>query len=92
MLAAIGFAVSDAYSASLACFAAPGAKLSAGELGQCAEIARRHIALVKPKRLIMPFYSHNQRPSWLIRLGMITYDVLSFDKKTGRFVEAFAER
>lgn len=40
--------------------------------------------LVRPKRLIMPFYSHNQRPAWLIRLGMITYDVLSFDKKTGR--------
>lgn len=40
--------------------------------------------LVKPKRLMMPLYSHNQRPSWLIRLGMIAYDVLSFDKRTGR--------
>lgn len=40
--------------------------------------------LVKPLRLIMPFYSHNQRPAWMIRLGMIAYDVLSFDKKTGR--------
>ena len=36
--------------------------------------------LVKPVRLIMPFYSRNKRPSWLIRLGMIAYDVLSFDK------------
>lgn len=36
--------------------------------------------LVKPVRLIMPFYSRNTRPSWLIRLGMIAYDVLSFDK------------
>jgi glycerol-3-phosphate dehydrogenase len=40
--------------------------------------------LVKPLRLIMPFYSHNKRPAWMIRLGMITYDVLSFDKRTGR--------
>lgn len=40
--------------------------------------------LVKPLRLIMPMYSHNKRPAWLIRLGMIAYDVLSFDKRTGR--------
>jgi glycerol-3-phosphate dehydrogenase len=38
--------------------------------------------LVKPRRLMMPFYKHNRRPSWLIRLGMITYDALSLDKKT----------
>jgi glycerol-3-phosphate dehydrogenase len=36
--------------------------------------------LVKPVRLIMPFYSRNKRPSWMIRLGMIAYDILSFDK------------
>lgn len=40
--------------------------------------------LVKPLRLIMPLYKHNQRPAWLIRLGMIAYDILSFDKRTGR--------
>jgi len=40
--------------------------------------------LVKPRRLIMPFYGHNRRPAWMIRLGMIAYDVLSFDKRTGR--------
>jgi glycerol-3-phosphate dehydrogenase len=39
--------------------------------------------LVKPLRLLMPLYAHNRRPSWLIRLGMIVYDVLSFDKRTG---------
>jgi glycerol-3-phosphate dehydrogenase len=39
--------------------------------------------LVKPLRLIMPLFAHNKRPSWLIRLGMILYDILSFDKKTG---------
>lgn len=37
--------------------------------------------LVKPVPLLMPFYARNKRPSWLIRLGMIAYDVLSFDKK-----------
>ena len=39
--------------------------------------------LVKPLRLLMPLYAHNRRPAWLIRLGMIVYDILSFDKKTG---------
>ena len=39
--------------------------------------------LVKPLRLIMPLYAHNKRPAWLIRLGMVIYDLLSFDKKTG---------
>ena len=39
--------------------------------------------LVKPLRLLMPFYAHNRRPVWLIRLGMIIYDVLSFGKRTG---------
>ena len=53
MLAAIGFAPDAAYSASLACFAAPGAKLTPGEIISCAEIARRHVALVKPKRLVL---------------------------------------
>ncbi|TDL40144.1 glycerol-3-phosphate dehydrogenase [Kocuria rosea] len=40
--------------------------------------------LVKPLRLIMPLYAHNKRPAWMIRLGMVVYDVLSFDKRTGR--------
>ncbi len=39
--------------------------------------------LVKPLRLLMPLYAHNRRPAWLIRIGMILYDLLSFDKKTG---------
>lgn len=36
--------------------------------------------LVKPVRLIMPFYSRNTRPSWMIWMGMMAYDILSFDK------------
>lgn len=38
--------------------------------------------LVKPARLLMPFFEKNKRPSWMIRIGMIGYDVLSFDKAT----------
>ncbi|WP_334172760.1 glycerol-3-phosphate dehydrogenase [Sinomonas sp.] len=38
--------------------------------------------LVKPLRLIMPMYAHSRRPAWLIRIGMLVYDALSFDKKT----------
>ena len=53
MLAAIGVAPAAAYSASLACFAAPGAKLTPSEIEACADIARRHVALVRPKRLVL---------------------------------------
>lgn len=53
MLAAIGFTPDQAYSASLACFDAPGTRISADELAACADIARRHVALAKPKRLIL---------------------------------------
>jgi uracil-DNA glycosylase family 4 len=53
MLGAIGISAGQAYSGSLACFATPGAKLSASEMDNCAEIARWHVALVKPKRLIL---------------------------------------
>jgi len=52
MLAAIGMA-GQAYSANLACFHSPGARLSAKQLEQCASAARKHIALAKPKRLLL---------------------------------------
>lgn len=38
--------------------------------------------LVKPVPLMMPFYGHNRRSKWMIRAGMIAYDILSFDKST----------
>ena len=38
--------------------------------------------LVKPVRLLMPFFAKNKRPPWMIRIGMIGYDVLSFDKQS----------
>src|SRR3990170_1532518 len=53
MLAAIGVGEDAAYSASLACFHLPGAKLDADVLERCAELMRHHIALVKPKRLLL---------------------------------------
>ena len=53
MLAAIGIPAEQAYSASLSCFHAPGARMSGAEREACAEIARRHIRLAKPKRLLL---------------------------------------
>ena len=53
MLAAVGFLPQEAYSASLSCFHAPGKKMSDKERALCAEIARRHIRLAQPKRLIL---------------------------------------
>jgi DNA polymerase len=53
MLAAIGFSPDEAYSASLSCVHAPGARMSEADRIACAEIARKHIALARPKRLLL---------------------------------------
>jgi len=53
MLAAIGISGDDAYCASLSCFHAPGAKLRGADLEACAEIAREHIRLAQPQRLLL---------------------------------------
>jgi DNA polymerase len=53
MLAAIKIPVEQAYSASLSCFHVPGTKMSAADREACAEIARQHIRLAKPKRLLL---------------------------------------
>ena len=53
MLAAIGFGSDQAYVASLSCFHSPGTRLSGKDLDACAAIARRHVALAKPKRLLL---------------------------------------
>lgn len=53
MLAAIGLEPEEAYSASLSPIHAPGSRLSDKDRSDYAEIARRHIALVKPRRLIL---------------------------------------
>lgn len=53
MLAAIKIPEDQAYSASLSCFHIPGARMSSEDRATCAEIARRHIALARPKRLLL---------------------------------------
>lgn len=53
MLASIGIAAERSYSASLNCFHQPGARMNASDRAECAEIARRHIRLAKPKRLLL---------------------------------------
>ena len=53
MLAAIGFSPEQAYVASLSCVLSPGTRLSAKDLDECAAIARRHIALARPRRLLL---------------------------------------
>ena len=53
MLAAIGIEAGNAYHASLSCFHAPGARIGRDDLEACAGIARDHIRLAKPKRLVL---------------------------------------
>lgn len=53
MLAAIKIPADRAYSASLSCFYAPGSRMSTEDREACAEIAKRHIRLVQPKRLLL---------------------------------------
>jgi DNA polymerase len=53
MLAAIGIKADDAYVASLSCFHAPGQRLNEAQLAECADLARRHILLAKPRRLLL---------------------------------------
>lgn len=53
MLNAIGFDSDGAYQASLSCFHAPGARIARDEVDKCAEIARDHIRLARPQRLIL---------------------------------------
>jgi len=53
MLAAIKIPVEQAYSASLSCLHSPATKMSSADREACAEIARKHIKLAKPKRLLL---------------------------------------
>ena len=38
--------------------------------------------LVRPLRFVLPFYDRNAHPAWMLRLGLATYDALSWDKST----------
>ena len=53
MLAAIGIAADQAYSASLSCIHAPGARMNESERQACADIAREQIRLATPQRLLL---------------------------------------
>jgi uracil-DNA glycosylase family 4 len=53
MLRAIGLSADQAYSASLTCFHAPGARMTPQQRQECAELAREHIRLAAPKRLLL---------------------------------------
>ncbi|MEQ7872707.1 uracil-DNA glycosylase family protein [Sphingomonas sp. ASV193] len=53
MLAAIGVRPDEAYIASLACFHVPGVRPSGEELDRCAQIARDHVRLARPGRLLL---------------------------------------
>jgi DNA polymerase len=53
MLAAIKIPTEEAYSASLSCFHVPGARMTPADRAACAEIARRHIRLARPQRLLL---------------------------------------
>jgi DNA polymerase len=53
MLAAIGIKPDAAYCASLSPIHAPGARLTGRDLENYADIARRHVRLAKPKRLLL---------------------------------------
>ena len=53
MLAAIRIPFEQAYSASLSCLHLPGTRMSPAEREACAEIARKHIKLARPKRLLL---------------------------------------
>ncbi|HWJ59353.1 MAG TPA: uracil-DNA glycosylase [Sphingomicrobium sp.] len=53
MLAAIGIRPEQSYSASLTCFHVPGRRMTTAERELCAEIARRHIRLARPKNLLL---------------------------------------
>ena len=53
MLAAIGITDNEAYSASLSCIHAPGARMTEKDRAACAEVARHHIRVAKPQRLLL---------------------------------------
>jgi len=53
MLAAIKIPADQAYTAPLNCVHVPGAKMAPADREACAEIARQHIRLARPKRLLL---------------------------------------
>ncbi len=54
-------------------------------------LLRRAPHLVSPLPFVLPFYDRNQYGPGMLRLGMIAYDVLSFDKSVPRH-ETFSRK
>jgi glycerol-3-phosphate dehydrogenase len=40
--------------------------------------------LVRPRQFVLPFFTRNAHPAAVLRLGMVAYDALSWDKSTPR--------
>lgn len=53
MLAAIGMAPDKVYIAPLACFSMEGLRAQADDIARCGELARDHVRLAKPGRLLI---------------------------------------
>jgi DNA polymerase len=53
MLSAIGIRADEAYSASLSFIHAPGTRMTERDRAACAEVARHHIRVAKPRRLLL---------------------------------------
>lgn len=53
MISAIGIEPGEAYAAALSCFYAPGARFGRDDLAKCASIARDHVRLAQPERLVL---------------------------------------
>ncbi len=53
MLAAIGIAPDKTYIAPLACFSTEGMRADADDIARCGALARDHVRLAKPKRLLV---------------------------------------
>ncbi|QIK96095.1 hypothetical protein G7076_06200 [Sphingomonas sp. HDW15A] len=89
MLAAIGFSADQAYLANLSCFSSPGTSLGGADLERCVEIARQHIALVAPKRLVL----FGDGPSRAFLGGTVTQRRNKIHKVEGaRTIATFAPR
>lgn len=48
--------------------------------------------LAKPISWLMPVYRHNKRGAWLVELGMLLFDILSYDKSSPRHKYLSRER
>ena len=64
--------------------------LETGQIGLVLESLRERSILlniaphiVKPSRLIIPIWRHRSRPAWLVRLGLLFFDMFSWGRTSG---------